>query len=170
MPRISKIMPFMFVIALVLACNFITGPLNEAEEAVETVQSLATAMPIQTLQSIATAIPVETLEAIPSAMPDVENLADPQGEPLEMWNGIPIMPAATAGAESSGIYSFKADASVKEVLEYYQVLLPELGWTELFSVPNTGNGALLTYEKGENVITITVIPNGEDALVWLTNQ
>lgn len=84
MSRVSKIALFMFVIVFALACNFVTGPLNEAQEAVETVQSLATAMPMETLQSIATTIPVETLEAIPSEMPDFENLADPQGEPLEM--------------------------------------------------------------------------------------
>ncbi len=170
MSRVSKILLFMFVIVFALACNFVTQPLNEAQEAVETARSLATAMPIETLQSFATAMPVETLEAIPSEMPDFENLADPQGEPLEEWNGIPIMPAATAGAESSGIYSFKADASVEEVVEYYQVLLPELGWTKLFSVPDTGSGAFLTYEKGENVITITVASDGEGTLVWLTSQ
>lgn len=170
MSRISRVLLLLILLVFALACNFVTQPFNEAQEVVETVQSLATAMPLETLQSFATAIPLQTLEAIPSALPDFGNAADPQGEPLAEWNGIPIMPSATTGEESAGIYSFKTDASVMEVVDYYKAEMTNLGWNEFFSMPSTGNGALLTYEKDNRLVTITVAAEGEGSLVLLTYQ
>jgi len=168
MSRISKILLLLFLVVFVLACNFVTRPLGDAQDAVETVQSLATAMPVETLQAFPSVMP--NIE-IPSAMPDFGNLADPQGEPLSEWNGIPIMPAATSGAESSGMYSFKADATVTEVLEYYKAEMTNLGWTELFAMPDTGSGALLSYEMGDHIVTVTVTSGTESGtLVFLTYQ
>ena len=170
MSRISRVLLLLILLVFALACNFVTQPFNEAQEVVETVQSLATAMPLETLQSFATAIPIQTLEAIPSALPDFGNAADPQGEPLAEWNGIPIMPSATTGEESTGIYSFKTGASVTEVVDYYKAEMTNLGWNEFFSMPSTGNGALLTYEKDNRLVTITVAAEGEGSLVLLTYQ
>lgn len=170
MSRVSKLLLFTSLIVFALACNFITQPISDAQEAVATVQSLATAMPLETLQSFATAVPFSTLEAIPSALPDFGNITDPQGEPLAEWNGIPIMPAATAGEESTGMYSYKADASVAEVFDYYKAEMAAEGWTEFFALPDTGSGALLTYQKDNAFVTITITADGEGSLVWLTSQ
>lgn len=170
MSRVSKLLLFTSLIVFALACNFFTQPISDAQEAVETVQSLATALPLETLQSFATAIPFSTLEAIPSALPDIGNVTDPQGEPLSEWNGVPIMPAATAGEESTGLYSYKADATVTEVFDYYKAEMAALGWTEFFSVPDTGAGALLTYQKDDAMVTITITSDGDGALVLLTGQ
>jgi hypothetical protein len=170
MSRVSKLLLFTSLIVFALACNFITQPISDAQEAVETVQSLATAMPLETLQSFATAIPFGTLEAIPSALPEIGNITDPQGEPLTEWNGVPIMPAATAGEESTGLYSYKADASVTEVFDYYKTEMTALGWTEFFAMPDTGGSALLTYQKDDTFVTITITTDGEGSLVWLTSQ
>lgn len=120
MSRLSKMMSFLVLLVFALACNFVTQPISQAQEAVETVQSLATALPIETIQSFATAAPLATIEAFPSAMPDIGNAVNPQGEPLPEWNGIPIIPSATSGEETGGIYSFKTTATVKEAFDYYK--------------------------------------------------
>lgn len=170
MSRISKLMLFAGVLIFALACNFVTQPIDQAQQVVETVQSLATALPIETLQSFTTEVPLSTLEALPSAMPDLGNVIDPQGEPLSEWNGIPVMPSATTGGEASGIYSYKTDASVSEVFEYYKTEMSTLGWEEFFSTPDTGSGAFLTFEKDNSLATITITTDGEGALVFLASQ
>lgn len=170
MSRLSKLLLFVSLLVFALACNFFTQPISDAQDAVETVQSLATAMPLETLQSFATSVPLSTLEALPSALPDFENVTDPQGEPLSEWNGVPIMPAATAGEEATGLYSYKADASVTEVFDYYKTEMTALGWSEFFAVQDTGAGALLTYQKDDALVTITITADGEGSLVLLTSQ
>ena len=170
MSRISKFLLLLFVVVFVLACNFVTQPISDAQQAVETVQSLATALPIETLKALPSAIPVETLEAIPSEIPDFGNAVDPQGEPLAEWNGIPIPPSATSGEETAGLYSFKADATTADLFEYYKTEMTGLGWNEFFAMQDTGSGALLTYEKDNNVVTITITTDGDGALVFLTYQ
>ena len=166
MSHISRVLLLVLLIVFMLACNFVTRPLNQAQEAVETVQSLATAIPVETLQAFPSVIP----NIDPSAMPDFENMADPQSEPLSEWNGIPIMPAATAGDESTGVYSYKADATVTEVFDYYKAEMVVQGWTEFFSMPATGSGALMTFEKDDHLATITITSEGNGVLVFLTYQ
>jgi len=170
MSRISRVLLLLFLVVFALACNFVTQPFNDAQDAVETVQSLATAMPFETLQALPSAIPQETLEALPSAIPDFENLADPAGAPLTEWNGIPIMSSATSGTESTGIYSFKADATVTDAFDYYKAEMEALGWNEFFAMPDTGSGALLTYDKEDRLVTITITADGDGVLVFLTYQ
>lgn len=170
MSRVFKLFLLMSLVLFVLACNVVTQPISDAQEAVATVQSLATALPLETLQSFATALPVETMQAIPSAMPDFGNIADPQDEPLSEWNDIPVMPAATAGEESAGIYSYKADASVSDALEYYKAEMTARGWTEFFSMPDMGGGSLLSYQKDNSLVTITITASGDGVLVLLTFQ
>jgi len=167
MSRVSRILLLLLVVVFVLACNFITRPIDQAQEAVETVQSLATAIPVETLQALPSVMPEIEM---PTGMPDIGDVIDPQGEPLSEWNGIPIIASATSGGESDGIYSFKADATVTEVFDYYKTELENLGWTELFAMADTGSGALLTYEMGNHLVTITIATDGDGALVFLTYQ
>jgi len=165
--RVSKLALGSFLVVFVLACNIGVQPMNDAQETVEMVQSLATALPVETVQSIPSALPdIET----PVDMPDISDVTNPQGEPLTEWNGIPIMPAVTSGEEAVDFYSFKADATVTEAVDYYKTELENLGWTEFFSVPDTGSGALLTYDKDELLITVTITPNEDGVLVLLTYQ
>lgn len=170
MTRISRVLLLLVLLVFALACNFVTQPFNEAQDVVETVQSLATALPIETIQSFATALPLATIEALPSAMPDIGNAVNPQGEPLSEWNGIPIIPSATSGEETGGLYSFKTTAPIKEVFDYYKAQMADLGWNEFFSMPETGSGALLTYEKDSRMVTITITADGTGSLVFLTYQ
>lgn len=177
MSRSFKLLSGVLLIVFMLACNAVMQPIQDAQDTVSTVQSVASTMPLETLQALATSIPVETLVAIPSALPtefsDFGNAANPQDKPLEEWKGIPIPPSAIAGNESPGIYSFSAKATIQEVLDFYKKAMADKGWNELFAMPDTGSGALLTYEKGGNTstVTITVDPNNAgQVLVFVTFQ
>ena len=171
MSRTSKLFIGLFMVVSILACNFITRPIDQAQEAVETVQSLATAIPIETLQAIPSAMPDMPNIEMPTGMPDFGDVTNPQDEPLTDWNGIPVFPSATAGGESSGMYSYKAKAEVTDVVDYYKSEMTKLGWNEFFVMPDTGSGALLTYEKDGKTATITVTTTGNgEVLVFLVNQ
>jgi len=163
MSRNARIIMMALVLFFTLACGAITQPFQDAQNAVETVQSMATAMPFETFQSFATNIPAFTQ--------DPGSSDDPQGEPVSDWNGIPVHPAAYAGDETSGLYTYKANATVKEVYDYYATEMVNLGWSDLFSIPDTGSGALLTYEKDSHTVTVTITSDSTDVvLVFLSYQ
>lgn len=170
MSRLSKYVLLLTVIVFILACNTVTKPISDAQEAVETVQSFATAMPLETIQSFATNMPVETIQAVSSALPNFGNLFDPQGEPVAEWKSIPIMPQATAGQEhDANNYSFKFTGTVKEASDFYNNnTMSGLGWSPMLSMPGDENGALLVFQKDSNIVTITVTAQGDAIVVLLT--
>lgn len=181
MSRLSKILSLTVIVAFLLACNFITQPINDAQNLAQTAQALGTAIPIETLQAlpsfIPSVIPEETLQALPSALPSVEALAtdfgnslDPQGTPVQEWKGVPIMPQASAGEEfsESNTYSFKVDATAQEVQEFYGQALPPLGWNQPFEIPLEADGGLLMYNKDNNGLMILITPSEGSLVVLLT--
>lgn len=180
MSRFNKFLSLSILILFILACNTVTGPISDVQEFAGTAQAVASEMPFETLQAIASQIPVETLQALPSAAPTIEALAsqlapvgdmlNPQGTPVSEWNGIPVMPQATAGEEfeSANTYSFKVDATIQEAEEYYKAELEKLGWSSLFSMPAAGNAAVLTYQKDNSVVTITIYDVSGSVVVWIT--
>ena len=173
MSRLSKYLLVTLLLVFVLACNAISRPFNEAQNAVSTVQSIATAMPLETLQSfatsIATSVSEETLEAVSSALPDFGNIFDPQGEPVAEWKSIPIMSQATAGQEhDSSNYSFKFTGTAKDAQDFYNTEMVNLGWTSLFSMPGNENGAVLAFQKDNKILTITITTTGDSTVVLLT--
>jgi hypothetical protein len=141
-------------------------------------------MPIQTLQSfatqISTQIPSGTLEALPSMMPslealgtnipDIQGFFDPQGTPVSEWNGIPVMPQAIAGQEfkDASTYSFRVDASVKEVQDYYKAELEKLGWNSSFSMPGNDTVAVETFQKDSSFLTVTITERDGSVVVLLS--
>lgn len=181
MSRLSKILSLIVVIVFLLACNFVTQPLNDAQNLAQTAQALGTTIPIETLQAlpsaIASAIPQETLQALPSAIPTLEALAtdfgnmfDPQGAPVQEWRGIPIMPQASAGQEFSenNSYSFKFTGTTKEVQDFYNQQLTALGWSQPFSFPVEAEGGILTFQKDNSTLLITIAASEGSVVVLLT--
>ena len=165
MSRMSKILALMIVLVFLLACNFVTEPLRNGQNLVETAQSAATLLPVETLQALASAIPAETLQALPSAIPTFEWLAtqvgnyfNPQGTPVQEWRGIPIMPQATAGQEFSDTdtYSFKASTTVQEAQNFYNTQLTALGWNQPLDIPLEAEGGIMVFEKDGTNLTITI--------------
>lgn len=180
MSRFNKFLSLSILILLILACNTVTGPISDAQNLAGTAQAFASELPIETLQAMASEIPVETLQALPSAAPTIEALAsqfapigdmlNPEGTPASDWNGIPVMPQATAGQDfpDSKSYSFKADATVQEAADFYKAELEKLGWSSYFNMPSDANGAVLVYNKDSSVLTITVTESSGAIVVILT--
>lgn len=170
MSRLTKYLSLSVLILFILACSTVTQPFKDAQNLAGTAQSFATTLPVETLKAFATQIPVTTLEALPSKMPDFEGYFNPQGTPASEWKGIPIMPQATAGQEftATSTYSFKADATVKEIQDFYNAQLVEQGWSSLFSMPGDSNGAIIAFQKDSSVLTITIVDSNGSIVVVLT--
>jgi hypothetical protein len=173
MLRSSRFLLVAGLVLFVLACNFVTQPIRDAQEAVSTVQSVASALPLETLEALATSMPIETfaatVEAIASEMPDFSNMFNPQGEPVSEWKGIPIMPQATAGQEhDANNYSFKFTGATKEAQDFYDGQMSELGWASTLSVPSGSDGAVLVYQKEDKYLTITIVTTEGTTIVVLT--
>ena len=180
MSRPSRIVLVSVVVLFVLACDFVTRPLNDAQNLAQTAQALGTALPIETLQALGSAIPAETLQALPSAVPTLEalasalpdfgNMLNPQGTPVQEWNGIPIMPQAIAGQEftENNTYSFKAPVTTTEVQDFYTQQLAIAGWTQPFSVPVEAEGGIMTFQKDNGSLLITITSSEGSVVVILT--
>ena len=184
MSRLSKFLSLLVVIAFLLACNFVTQPINDVQNLAGTAQALTTLVPIETLQAlptiIASAVPAETLQALPSAipslealgsaMPNFENMFNPQGTPVQEWRGIPVMSQATTGQEFSenNTYSFKANVTVQDVQNFYKEQLTALGWSQPFDFPLEAEGGLMVFQKEDSTLTITVTSPEESVVVLLT--
>ena len=180
MSRLSKFLSLTVVIVFLLACNFVTGPIQDAQNLAETAQSVSTLIPFETLQALPSAIPAETLQALPSAIPTVEALAsalpdfgnmfDPQGTPVQDWRGVPIMPQATAGQEFSenNTYSFRAPVTVQEVQDFYNQNLASLGWEQSFSLPLETEGGFIAFQKDGSTLTVTITSFEGSVVVILT--
>ena len=181
MSRLNKIVSITILVLFVLACNFVTGPIKDVQNVAGTAQSIASSLPVETLQALASQVPVETIQALASQVSPgtaqalqttVSNFGDlfnPQGTPVEAWRDIPIMPQATAGAESNANnYSFKADATLQEVQDYYKAQLKDLGWNETFSMPADANGAIMVFSKDSDILTITITSPQGSTVVILT--
>lgn len=177
MSRLSKYLAISLVIVFVLACNFVTQPIKDAQEIAGTAQALGTLIPVETLRALPSVIPAETLQAIPSVVPTFEAIAtefggffNPQGTPVQEWRGIPIMPQATVGQEftENDTYSFKANVTTKEVQDFYNDKLSALGWKQVVSFPVEAEGGLIIFQKDSNALTITMARSDDVTTVVLT--
>ena len=180
MSRLSKILSLTVFVLFLLACNLVTEPIREAQNLAETAQSVTTFIPVETLQALPSAIPAETLQALPSAIPtleilasaipDFEHIFNPEGTPVDEWRGIPVMPQATAGQEfgENNTYSFRAEATVQEVQEFYTETLAGLGWEQPFGLPMESAGGLMVFQKDDSTLTVTITYADGTAVVLLT--
>ena len=180
MSRFNKFLSLSILIVFILACNTVTQPISDVQDLAGTAESIASSLPMETLQALASEIPIETLRALPSAVPSFEALAsqlapigdmfNPQGTPVSEWNGIPVMPQATAGQDfpDTRSYSFKADATVKEAEDFYKAELETLGWSSLVNMPSDANGAILIFNKDSSTLTITIAESDGAIVVILT--
>jgi hypothetical protein len=168
-PRLYRVALFAVLGISMLACGLLTRPLTNAKDTVETAQAFASAIPIQTLEALPSAFP--SLQAVESAMPGFGDIMNPTGEPVAVWNDIPIMPQATAGGESSmGTYSFKAPVSLDDVKTFYASQLEALGWSQMMAIPGGDQVSIMAYQKDSQVLTITATQQGDEVTVLLALQ
>ena len=164
------------ILIFVLACQAVMRPVEQAQGGVSTAAAVATELGGYATQAadLATqAAPIATIMANPSVMPNIPfgNPLDPQSPPLTEWNGIPIMPAAVAGDEADGgVYAFKIDAMVEEIVAFYEKNLEDLGWEKGVSMP-MDMVAVLLFTKDNKTLTITIMPSeGYGTIVMFTLQ
>ncbi len=164
MSRLFKVSMFTLVLVFLLACSLISNPVNDVKNSANTAQAIAS-----DVVAIATqAVPFETLIANPTVLA-FGDIFNPQGAPLTEWNGIPIMPQATAGEEVTGLYSYKATATNEEAVAFYETQLQTLGWAK--QVEEQGETTLLYYAKDQQGVTITIAPaESGSILIWLVLQ
>ncbi|RPI92445.1 MAG: hypothetical protein EHM40_12960 [Chloroflexi bacterium] len=154
MSRLPKFLTLIVVVLFLLACSFLSQPVQDAENLAETAQS------------IGSAIPVETLNALATNMPDFGNILNPQGAPVQQWMDIPIMPQATAGQEfiEKNAYSFQANATMQDVQAFYNEKLTALDWDQPYEVPMEDDAGLMIFQKENSILSIT-ITSSEDSVV-----
>ena len=113
-----------------------------------------TAIPART--STATSMPTSTALP-PSETPNVGSA----------WNGIPIMPGATAGEGDEEGYVFTISVTPQSVQEYYQLELGKFGWQLLSHEDSDSSMILIFTNSASETLTIHVIAKDGEALVLL---
>ena len=72
------------------------------------------------------------------ALANISQYFHPAGTPAQSWNGVPIMPQATAGQEFNPyVYSYTATATLEQARQFYASKAADLG---LPGVSGTGSG------------------------------
>ncbi len=152
MKRVFQFTLFAILIGTVLACGIISNPLSGAQNFATTAEAFAS--------------------AIPSGLPDVSKYLNPQGKPVSEWNGIPIMPQATAGEEfSKNTYSYRVSGVDSPTIQtFYNDKLKTAGWSSPFSAQGGGAGGLMLFTKETQVLTITITKSDQDEVVLLSLQ
>ena len=149
MRRIFKFTLFAILIGTMLACGIISNPLSGAQSLASTAQALAS--------------------ALPTGLPDVTKYLNPQGTPVSDWNGIPVMPQATAGEEfSKSTYSYRIGGVDQSAIQsFYNDKLKADGWTSPFSAQGGSTGGLMFFTKDSKILTITIAKSDQDLVVLL---
>jgi len=173
-----KIFLLVPVLLFALACQTLTGAQDLAATA-QAITTQAVELATQGVEMATQMAPLETAFAQPTqstepgappapgetALPG--NVFDPQDAPLAVWKEIPVMPQAAAGSEGEGIYSYRVNATVKDVGEFYAAQLPPLGWSSLFSGQDM---PFLVYSKEGSTLTITITEGTNGTIVLLAKQ
>jgi hypothetical protein len=55
-------------------------------------------------------------------------MAQPTRPTVTSWRGVPIMPKAIAVQEKEGVYSYRIDATVDQVRQFYDTEMSGFGW------------------------------------------
>lgn len=171
MPRNRRLLMLIPLLALALACQALMRPVNEAQNLARTAEAVATqaiemateAVPLATTFAIPTENPENPATLPPEGTPGSGNIFDPQGPPLSDWKGIPVMPQAVAGEEVEAIYSFRVNATIQEVRDFYTAQLPPLGWKSTFS----GDLPILVFMKDNQTLSVTITEQANGTIVFL---
>jgi len=187
MSQLQKVTFLGLLLIGALACSVIAAPASPTAslQASPTTSPSDTPVLPATVQASDTPAPNETTS--PSETPEAQspslpipfaNLSgvsqyeNPVGQPVSAWNGIPIMPQATAGQEfkPGEVYSFKATAIISQAVSFYQGKMPALGYA-INAGPGsgsagTGSNALhnsfLYYFKGSQIILMYILSYDND--------
>ncbi len=99
--------------------------------------------------------------------PTIPVLSMPSESPLAEWEEIPVLPSASAGEELKTGYAFIVKASQEEVQSYYQTEMEMRGWSFLASGKGATGAVLLIFTKGQETVTISIIPQADGVMYVL---
>lgn len=147
------------------------GPSPEEQAATASVQTEAAAtdtpVPSPTPAPTSTNTPIPTATSTPAPEiidgPEIPKflLLSPKKWPLDIWQGIPILPQAIRGEEEYGGYYYTTDLTVTEIKQYYQDELDIDGW-RLSAIGEAENGSiLLIFQNDNEQLSITLYHFGE---------
>jgi hypothetical protein len=134
-----------------------------------------TATPIPTATDLPTVVPsprpTATLRPTETAIPATVTVEDttirlPTGEPVDEWQGIPVMPGALTGEGDSQGYAFTIEATSDDVAAYYQKQMVGLGWETLGSGQGDTGAVIMIFTKQEDVATVSILPQ-QDGLLYV---
>lgn len=92
---------------------------------------------------------------------------EPLGEPAAEWQGIPIMPGAISGGETSVGYEFTTPATVDEIMQFYEAALAELGYPLINSGQQAGV-TFLFFEMSSMQAIVGILPEGDISRVQIS--
>lgn len=169
MNKARKLLLVFPILASLLACQFLTQPIQQGENTVATAAAFATQAEDLATQFV---LPVETPLSISTTDANLPggNPFNPTGAPLDFWKEIPIMPAATAGDGAEGMYGYKVDATPEDIMDFYAKALPSFGWVQNVVLPYADGMGILVYGRGSNALTITIAEMDGSMLVLLNMQ
>ena len=130
------------------------------------IQKTPNTVPTLTLTIIPTLIPTNTSQP-PTETPDAVAALVPEGQPASEWNGIPIMPDASAGEGDEESYVFTIKATPQQVQEYYQLELGKLGWQPFATGDGDPSLMLMFTNNASATLTVSIIAKGDEVLVLL---
>ena len=108
---------------------------------------VSTSAPDSTATSVAL-----TLQALTAGTPNAFNSTD---KPLSNWNGIPIMPRATAGQQvNDTTYAFRVPVDSGTIESFYSNTLKSQGW----NMQDSGTWLGMQFTKDKNTLLVTLAP------------
>lgn len=159
---------YLLLVILLSACGRSAAATPTATAAITAPQPTVTttpALPRATFTALPTATAAPTRPPTPTTLPTLTAAVDlplPVGTPAHEWQGLPIMPDATAGDGDAQGYWFTITATPTQIQEFYDKALTPQGWSLLtVGTGQTGN-TLMIYQKEAQTVSIAIIPRAED--------
>ncbi len=187
MDSLRRVALLIGLLVTALACSLGAPPALPTPTAIPALPTVAltdtpapqpTAAATDTPAPTATIAPADTQAAGSGSIPfsnlaNISQYFNPVGQPAPDWNGIPVMPAATAGQEYQGgqVYSFKANATIAQAVSFYQSKLPALGYQSFMPGAATGSegtgsnathSSVLYYLNGAKMLLIYIASYDSD--------
>ena len=186
MDNLRRYALLLVLLVAVLACGLITAPATSTPSPLPEMRSPSPTTALTdtpsftaTLPATDTPAPTDTPAASETPNPlaglplpfmnlggGLQEYLNPVGQPVQTWNGIPIMPEATAGQEykPGQVYGFKAAATLAQGVKFYVSKISALGYS-LNGGPGSGFGgtgaskmhdSFLDFYKGTKILLVSL--------------
>jgi hypothetical protein len=108
-----------------------------------------------------TPVPVNTSAPQP-------NSSQNENSVLFEWQGVPIMPGAISGEQNEvGDYSFTTPVSSEDLIAYYELHMPELGWQQRSDIDTGSDYTTLAFQNATDFAYIRIESLGTNIKVTI---